>query len=558
MNHDEKKISDYIDSLNKGKGYDEQQSTDNSKELQELFHVARKVHSLKEPDMPEKDFPKKIIRNIESKLEEKKSTKKRKRVLFNSVASIAAILVIAIMVNFIPSFEKNNVIYAMEQAYKEVEAYHGFLKIVETSGNGKKTTQSKIEVWIDKEGHYYMKGLEGAQKDLVTVNNGEKKWQIRPEEKQVHVFPAFPDGYKFMFELGNEIEDAKNALSTEVIGEDVIAGRDTYILEVSPKGGTPYKLWIDQETKLPLQKENAMQKAIQYTITYTDIEFNNDIPEELTVYKLPDGFDEVNENSEQLVNSVEEAKEIIGFMPKIPQDIPTGYIQDRIGIITSKKIVKFHYVDQETGKKILIVQGKSDSKFKYSSTAILGKVNGNIAEIQSPIFENVGILRGSGLYEGMTNITSIRWKEADFEYAVLGDTSIEELTLFVEDLSDGEFKVSPSNEEYLNIPQVEIPVDLEVEEATQRSVDSGSSPWKLDPVYVVQVFISLEISPEGITGEYPIKKEDLKIIQNNGKDAIVEVSGDVTPIEKVYLQKVVRQDATGIWTVIGYDPVDEK
>lgn len=57
---------------------------------------------------------------------------------------------------------------------------------------------------------------------------------------------------------------------------------------------------------------------------------------------------------------------------------------------------------------------------------------------------------------------------------------------------------------------MKVPVDMEAEENEQRSVDSGHSPWKLDPVYVAQVFISLEMSPNGIEGDYPVQYENLK------------------------------------------------
>lgn len=56
-----------------------------------------------------------------------------------------------------------------------------------------------------------------------------------------------------------------------------------------------------------------------------------------------------------------------------------------------------------------------------------------------------------------------------------------------------------------------------------------------------------------IQGDYPVKYEELKILKNDGKDAVIEVGGNVTPIKKVYLKRLVRQDSTGIWTVVGYD-----
>jgi len=55
-------------------------------------------------------------------------------------------------------------------------------------------------------------------------------------------------------------------------------------------------------------------------------------------------------------------------------------------------------------------------------------------------------------------------------------------------------------------------------------VDAGHSPWKLDPVYVAQVFCKPEISPEGIEGEYPVSYEDMEVVKNNGIEAVVEIS----------------------------------
>jgi hypothetical protein len=46
----------------------------------------------------------------------------------------------------------------------------------------------------------------------------------------------------------------------------------------------------------------------------------------------------------------------------------------------------------------------------------------------------------------------------------------------------------------------------------------------------------------------------MTVVQNTGSEAVVEVKGDETPIRRVYLKRLVRQDATGVWTVVGYDP----
>lgn len=107
--------------------------------------------------------------------------------------------------------------------------------------------------------------------------------------------------------------------------------------------------------------------------------------------------------------------------------------------------------------------------------------------------------------------------------------------------------------EYELKPQVEVKFDLDLEIQSQKSVDEGHSPWRLDPLFTTQVFTSLHIFPEGIVGEFPIEYENLKLIHSNNESSIIQVNDPNTNINKVYLKRLIRQDATGIWTVVGYD-----
>lgn len=100
---------------------------------------------------------------------------------------------------------------------------------------------------------------------------------------------------------------------------------------------------------------------------------------------------------------------------------------------------------------------------------------------------------------------------------------------------------------------INVPYSIEIEENEQKSVDEGHSPWRLDPIYVAQVFASLKIMPEGIEGKYPIKYKDLKIIKNEGDELIIEINEKKSIVKKVYVKRLIRQDPTGIWTVVGYE-----
>jgi outer membrane lipoprotein-sorting protein len=541
MIRDEKKLSRYIDELNNGKKPNDHKKTPTDIDYLELTNTVRRVHALREMEYPDELYQKRLIDSIIGGITVRRKNSKAKLIkrtlMVTTAAAAAAVLLFVSLDPTLPG-RNTNIVYAMEQAIKEVKAYHGFLEVIENNELGETMTQAKREVWADLEGNYYIKELEGYSEGLITVNNGDQKWQLRPEEKEVYIFTAFPDPYRFTFELGNEIEDVKRALTVKKVGEEVISGREASILEVTPKGGAPYRLWIDKETDLPLQRETAMQNALQYKVTYTSIEFLDAIPEELLVYSLPVGYDEVNTNPEQMITSLDEAQSMVGFHPTIADSFPEGYTLDKITVLKNESVVKLYYIAPGQ-KTVIIQQSEANNVLTADANAILGTVNNNSAEIITAV------------------VSSIRWQEQGAEFLIFGNATLEELKMFAEGLSEGTVVIPKAQDEIDNKPQVEIEVDLKVEENDQKSVDAGHSPWKLDPIFVAQVFASLLITPEGIIGDYPIPYDHITMIENNGAEAIVEINSDNTIAKYVYLKRLIRQDDTGIWTVVGYDLLSE-
>ena len=189
----------------------------------------------------------------------------------------------------------------------------------------------------------------------------------------------------------------------------------------------------------------------------------------------------------------------------------------------------------------------------------VGTIHRKDAKHQDDFHDKEDVLLGSGIYGEISNVTSIRWQEDQSEYTLISNLSIERIEELIEkhlgkatEFPQSEKEENISKEE--NLPEIEEPVNLEVEENEQKSVDGGHSPWRLDPVYVAQVYASLKLYPEGITGDYPIAYEEIEIIQNNGEKAIAQIHSHVSQVDKVYLEKLIRKDTTGIWTVVGYDP----
>lgn len=87
----------------------------------------------------------------------------------------------------------------------------------------------------------------------------------------------------------------------------------------------------------------------------------------------------------------------------------------------------------------------------------------------------------------------------------------------------------------------------------EKSVNTTYRVKESGTIVVLQVFASLQLSPEGIVGDYPIDYDDLNMIKQANADAIVEVDSEKSAIARIYLKRLVRQVSTGIWTVVGYD-----
>jgi hypothetical protein len=91
---------------------------------------------------------------------------------------------------------------------------------------------------------------------------------------------------------------------------------------------------------------------------------------------------------------------------------------------------------------------------------------------------------------------------------------------------------------------VKVEVDLEIAARDQEQVDGGHRPWQIDPSMVAMQFVNL--NGEGSDhGEFAVT-------ENTGVQAVVEVESG--SIKIVYLKKLIRQDESGIWSVVGYDP----
>lgn len=293
----------------------------------------------------------------------------------------------------------------------------------------------------------------------------------------------------------------------------MIGGRQATKLKISPPGGLVYYLWIDAETNLPVQLQTAMQNALQTTFTFVSFEPNTQIDSRIFTFQPPKGYKVVEKNPGQLVATVEEAAAISRLTPLLPEEAPAR-------IFAFKNHIVLDY------GKTTILETAARGSFEPVSESALGAAAGGPLEVWQE---------------------RLRWRQDRIEIQAEGPRRVELARQIAADLT-----LPDAGKNLVNKARIKAPVNMEIAKADQQQVDRGSSPWQLDPLQVALTFVNLKVSPEGITGEPKIPESSFKVTANNGIEAVVEVASG--PVKQVYLKRLVRQDETGIWSVIGYDP----
>ncbi|MEA4926894.1 MAG: sigma-E factor regulatory protein RseB domain-containing protein [Syntrophomonadaceae bacterium] len=516
------KLSEYIDSLNAEQEPDKQRESNGNPELEKGLAAIRQIRSLREPAMPDSDYPAKLAQVVTERLaadnagsrqaeninlKNSRSKSSRLRLILTPVAAIAAGLLLFFLFSRGPGMFGSNIVYAMDKAVSQLSNYHGVLEITTQNAAGEEWLVRRAEIWSEGD-KYAVQQNDGS----LTVNNGERKWQIRPQEHKVALLPLVPDPVKSGFDLRDEAQHAMQ-YPYAVVGEEPVAGRSAKKIEISPPGGSAYYLWVDTQTNLPVQLQMAMQNALQTTYTFTSLETNIEIDPNLFAYEPPAGYQIADVNPGQLVAAAGEASAISGFAPLLPQMAPNR-------ILAWPDRIIMDYGDTTVAEKLVA------GNWAIIPGAALGTAAGSPLEVSTD---------------------KLRWRQNGLEIEVEGARRIEIARQIAADLT------LPDPADGLAAQgQVAVPVDLEIVRADQKQVDAGHTPWQLDPLQVSLTFVNLQVSPQGIVGEPQIGESSFQLAANNGAEAVVTVNKG--PVKQVYLKRLIRQDESGIWSVVAYDP----
>lgn len=498
----EEELDAYIDALNQ-EHRPQESNTQEIAELQSLVRAVRSFRPLQEPNIEfSRNLYQKLIAHQHQELRTHSMIQKK---FLPWMALVASILVVIFLIS--PwSHTNKDIVLAMEQSINRLQNYHGILEKVSVNAAGERQVIQRTEIW--SEGNKYATRREDGR---LTVNNGATRWEIQPKSREVFLLPPYLDPHDFDLR-----KEASRALQYphKTVGEELIANRVATRLEISPPGGLPYYLWIDTQSHLPIQLQTALQKSLQTTYTFTMLETNIDIPNTTFSYNLPEGYQLVDQNIDKPTTSLSEAIAMSGLSPLHPSESPQR-------IFASSGRIVFDLGDT------VVIESKPKTPFLLDPLAALGEAEGGPLEVLPD---------------------SLRWQQNGLEIKVQGQRT----EALAKQLSNSLVVTPQANQDPHDQPSIKVEADMGIVKRNQQQVDSGSSPWQLDPVQVAFTFASLQISPSGIHGEPLLAYNSLKVASNNGSDAVIQISEG--PIKTVYVKRLIRKDQSGIWTVIGYDP----
>jgi outer membrane lipoprotein-sorting protein len=205
------------------------------------------------------------------------------------------------------------------------------------------------------------------------VMSGRKRWRIsRDEGRRRRPLPPMQPDRMGQFLVRNA-QLLLRFYNVRVLDGGLVAGRDTYLIEVEPKlaGRPSRKVWMDKETGVILKMENYdSQKRLQLLLAFSEIDFEPEIDDKLfQPQRRPPKPPEPQERDRGELWNYEQGKLDLGKIRKeveldviIPDQPPEGFILQSVQAVRfgRRRNVHLRYTD---GLSVLSVfQSLSDER----------------------------------------------------------------------------------------------------------------------------------------------------------------------------------------------------
>ncbi len=281
--------------------------------------------------------------------------------------------------------------------------------------------------------------------DARFVSDGEMFWVYHPDENRVLTGTRedlaeqpMTDAAGAARTFEDMLQRGLDAFDIEVLGEEQIAGQNTWKLRLTPASDTQQQLqldrvvqvtmWVDEELALPLRIDVDASDMGRAMFEVRSLDIDSDLSADLFTFTVPEGAEVVNvaELAAQMRPrslSLEEAAAEVDFVLLSPADLPLDATLVDVQVIGDKMVIQNYVGSQVT---FSIVQSSDEVA----------------AERQPPIGSEVQTITVRD--QEATLVTSgddqpgslLRWVEDDVRIIVAGTLSADDAVRVAEALQE--------------------------------------------------------------------------------------------------------------------------
>jgi outer membrane lipoprotein-sorting protein len=346
------------------------------------------------------------------------------------------------------------IVARMEAARDEMQDVHATvtMSFVTNERNGRLV----VETWMKKgesaesDAPHFNKVralvLEADEPEMVGsefVSDGETFWLYSPTEQKAITgnasemkenAPSDPAGMTAT--LQEMIQEGLDAVDIEVLGEEQIAGQNTWKLKLTPKEDTARELqladvveatmWVDEAKALPLKMEVDASDAGQFSIEVNAIETNTGLADDVFSFTPPADVEVVQaedliEQMQPQAATLEEARAAVDFEVLAPTTLPGNASLIELRLLGNETVIQNFAGDVVSFSLVQSISDIGDDR--------LPPLNSTVEEITVRGLPAT-LITGSGEEQG----TLLRWQENGVRIIIAGTLSADEAIAVAESL----------------------------------------------------------------------------------------------------------------------------
>jgi len=326
-----------------------------------------------------------------------------------------------------------------ETAESTVDA-HAVVKVdMDVSGTALSAT---AELWEKSPNSVYAEVIDASHLELMgmtLVTDGQQAWFYDPGHNTVEVGAAgemdLPLPQEMLSSMQGVIQQVLDASDVQLVGEEAVAGHDTYKLTFSAKEGSDLKLfpgngiatvWVDKDRWITLKATYEASSLGHGTIEVLSYELNPGVPDTRFHLEIPEGAQVIEVHAEEPVAlTLDEARAeaaAAGHSLLVPGYVPEGVTLIEVFKTGDAIILRYDHSPQTS---FTVMQGYTVAQGnELSHLSLLGE-------------SKVMTVRGqeaTGIVDEAGGNSILFWTEDGTAMALAGRISLEEATKVAESL----------------------------------------------------------------------------------------------------------------------------